>query len=554
MNNRKMKALFLGIAALVMMFSAGCSNNSSSTSPTSNDTKGDEQAAEAPIGKYDSPIELTSAVVSADPWNTLPDGDTAESNAFTRAYLDELGIKANIVWSVSGDKRDEKINLEIASDALPDVIMVNRMQFEQLAAAGQLEDLTGLIEKYGNDTMKELYGPDNKVAVDAFTVDGKLLGIPWNVDHTETSHMLYVRADWLKKLNLPEPKTIADLTAIAKAFMTQDVDGTGHHADYGIAMNKDLAATGLFNSFHAYPGIFVKDDASGKLVNGAYVPGMRTAVEQIKAWYESGIIAKDFGAKDHTAMLEDLNSGKVGIHFGGIWEAWGGLQQGKDRDPKVDWKAYPLPSVDGNPAKVGIQPLLVNGVFVVKKGYDHPEALVKMFNLYVEKLLGTPEELSAFGYDNEKGYQPYAYALGIAEPMLRKNYQIYASVKEALETNDASKLTSEQKINYDAIVKYRNGDNSQWFVELCYGPNGTLSLLEYYDQNKLYQLDAYTGVPTTSMIAKGPTISKLWNEMLTKVFMGGDMADYDAFIKKVDSLGNADIEKEVNDFYNKHNK
>ena len=46
---------------------------------------------------------------------------------------------------------------------------------------------------------------------------------------------LYVRTDWLKEMNLPEPKTMDDLMKISEAFSKRTENGKS----YGLAVSKD---------------------------------------------------------------------------------------------------------------------------------------------------------------------------------------------------------------------------------------------------------------------------------------------------------------------------
>ena len=86
-----------------------------------------------PFMKFDDVVEVHIGQM-AYPTQALPDGDTNEDNVFTRYLLENFNIKVVVDWSAAvGDDYNQKVNLCIASNTLPDGLQCDRKAM--LAAA-----------------------------------------------------------------------------------------------------------------------------------------------------------------------------------------------------------------------------------------------------------------------------------------------------------------------------------------------------------------------------------------------------------------------------------
>ena len=500
--------------------------------------------AEGPFGKYEPEINLSTVILWYN-WVTLPENDTVEDNAWTRAYKDELGIVGEVLRTIDADKYTEQTNLMIASDDLPDLFFVTRNQFEQLIAAGRIEDLTDSFNNYASDFVKtEILGDTNKIGREIVSKNGRLYGLPFNLDYTDFTNVLYLREDWMNELNLSDPKSLDDVENIARLFVEEK------GAVYGISFSKDFINPGFWNMFHSYPGIWLKDN-SGELYSGDYTEERKAGVQKLVDWYKEGLIPKDFGVIDEQRRQEDLISDKCGIMFAGLWDSVY-LQSMIDADPTVDWKCVPIPSADGKTAKIGADPVGMQQIYVIKKGYEYPEAAVKIMNLF-EKYVFDPEFATLetqykYNYDEENN-MVYLASFIYAEPV-RKNYHLFKAVDGMYASGDTSSLNPEQELIYTQMKNYEEGETAQWYVTMWYGPKSPCAVIDYYLNNDLYQVNEFYGLTTQAGIEKGPTIYKAWEELLTQIIMGEkDITDYNAFAENVKGLGMDEITREVNEWY-----
>ncbi|MBP3966503.1 extracellular solute-binding protein [Paenibacillus lignilyticus] len=569
MNKKLRNRSLTASVALLLAVTTACGNNSDNTNggtnaktntATASETTNTNEPAQAeteapaidPNAKYDPPIEVT-AVRYTDPTYKFKDGDTIENNVWTRAYESDLGIKIKYKWIVNGDQYGQKMNLTITSNDLPDIFQVDSVQFRQLAEGGQLEDLTQYVADYGSELTKTMIDRGTN-AKSAAMYDGKLMGIPPAEDYLGGAPLLYVRTDWLKKLNLPEPKTMDDFIAIAEAFTTKDPDGNGKNDTYGLAASKDLFGgypdfSGFMNGFHAYANIWIKD-SSGKLVNGSTQPEMKNALAKLQELYKAGVIDKEFGVKDGGKAAELQTAGKVGMSFGAMWNPLWPLQDGVNKDPNAEWGVFPIPSVDGTPAMAQSKADF-NAFWVVKKGAEHPEAIVKLFNLYNEKIVGETAEPAKF--HSADGIEFFKYALlqgGFGTP--QGLLSVHKNVVTALQANDAAKLTPEEKSYYDKIVLFNGGDKTNWGTNKVFGAGGSWDVIgaNYVDQSLLMKSEFF-GAPTPGMTDKQAILDKLVLEKFTKIILGAPISDFDQFVSDWNKLGGEQITQEVNDWYAK---
>src|SRR5690606_20544209 len=157
----------------------------------------------------------------------MPEGESIEDNRALQYIEDTLNVDVTFAWVVPSDSYSDKLNLSIASGDIPDVMTVAAIQMQQLTEAGAIEDLTPYVEKYANADILQNWEQTGGVALEAATIDGKIMGIPNVQPQADAPIMVWVRKDWLDKLGLPAPETVDDVEAIAKAFIEQDPDGNG---------------------------------------------------------------------------------------------------------------------------------------------------------------------------------------------------------------------------------------------------------------------------------------------------------------------------------------
>jgi putative aldouronate transport system substrate-binding protein len=303
---------------------------------------------------------------------------------------------------------------------------------------------------------------------------------------------------------------------------------------------------GFFNGYHAYiSGMWTKDSA-GKLVYGAIQPEVKTALQKLQELYKKGLIDKEFGSNNDVKVAEKATAGKVGILFSGMAAPIGFLQKGIDLDPKAQWQAYPIVSADGKPAK-GQLGLGAAEYYVVKKGYKHPEAIIKMLNFWMEKKYGTVGYPNPYIYDAEDR-NTTNYATVKAYPWT-KNLDAHLKVTAALKTKDTSKLNAEEMSYHNNIDKYKKGDNKFWQWDRVFGEHGSWSVIDQYNKQNSFVRNEFYASPTETMVSKNSILNKKELEVFTEIIKGAPIESFDKFIAEWNKLGGEQLTKEINDWY-----
>ena len=147
MKKRKQTILIAGLAC-AMALGGAVSVGASENMPV------DESGNPSPFGKYEEPVTV-EIVQSINPTLPLPEGDSATDNYFTRYIKENLNIDIAVKWSAASADYNEKLNLAIAANDLPDVFVVNEQQFRKLLKSDMLADLTPYFDTYTYDIIKQ---------------------------------------------------------------------------------------------------------------------------------------------------------------------------------------------------------------------------------------------------------------------------------------------------------------------------------------------------------------------------------------------------------------
>lgn len=559
----KSKFRLLALILIISMLMFGCNGNNNADQENASNTSDNQSTATVepvvdPMAKYEDPITVTTFFEITPPIANVFTKERIMSNVYETQYLEELGIKMEFEWYAAQSEEDsvQKKNIAIASGALPDFMMVNKEQLALLAKSDLINrDIGVIFEQYASDHLKEWMYQEGSSAMDSATYNGQVIAIPSTDSSIDTAPFLWIRQDWLDNLGLSVPETMDDFYAVIEAFNNDDPDQNGKDDTVGLILNNDFLnnssgdALGLFNGFGAYPRAWIADD-NGKLQYGSITPETKDALLFLNRLYEAGYIEEDFGVKDVMKVSELPAAGTGGIQFGAMWNAMWPLQSSKDNNPNANWVPVAIPSATDGPARPQIR-LNIPYYYVVNAKYEHPEALIKLLNFFVEK----------FAYTTGEEYEQYivhdigAPQFNIHETMFKtynalKNLEAYWHVNEAIEMDDTSKLNAEELSYYDSIKSYESGDASFTGAFKTFGKEGAFKTMDYYYTNDLFMMDQFFGAPTKTMKQKMQLINDKEMEYFTKAIMGvEDLNDFDAFVEELNKLGLDQITDEVNEWY-----
>lgn len=544
---------FIAILTVIMLLS-GCGGSGNATPPgTSPETssQGGSAGKPDPFGKYEDPIEVTAVKSLGAGTLDFPEGDSIENNVWTRYYEEALGIKVRYLWTTNEQQYDQKLNIAITSNDLPDIMLVKNTQLKMMYENGQLMDMTDILPAYLAPFTEEVMNADGGAGLKSATFDGRLYSIPAVGSGLSSTKVLWVRTDWLDKLDLELPQTVDDMLAVADAFTNRDPDGNRANDTYGLAVYKDLfeggyaCLEGFFNAYGAYPDIWLKN--GNGLVYGSIQPEVKTALGVLQELYAKGQIDPEFGVKDANKVNEDVGAGRFGMMFGDFWNAaW--INDVKVENPEMEWQPVAIPSSGGVPAKAQM-PFGTNRYYAINAKAKNPEAFVKMLNLQLEKSYGATAEPTVYNITPD-GYGPYAYTVIGIEPAM-KNFTAAERVTAAIETGDASSLNDEERNYYDMSMLSLNGDhsNNNWHQLKMFGPGGSLTVMKKYWDDGNVMPDEFYGAPTQTMSEKLSTLKKQELTDFTSIILGAPLDSFDTFVQNWGNLGGTKMTEEVNAWY-----
>lgn len=501
------------------------------------------------VAGYDEPVTVKTTVcydlTTQDAYAKFADeyGETMEKSRWIDAFKQIYNINAEVVWMAQPGEYEQKLRLDMAANELPDVFMVqDQSDVIELAEAGLIWDLTDLIDQYGTDDMKDIWQSDGGIAMDKVTVDGRVYGLPSKLSDTDNFSYLWLRKDWMDKLNLEIPTTVEELTAVMDAFVNADFDGNGQKDTEGIVVDKGIFYTtrGLFNAFGAYPQNWIERD--GQLEYGGISDTNKDALSCLADWYQKGYISNEFVTQDNTTAMESIMSGRCGVMYGGHWmvQNTSGLH---DLDPEADWIAVFPPTGNGEAVR---SPLTsnVNGWIVVNSEFDYPEIAFKMSALTRAALFS--DNGAWWLYDGNISWQACPTRTSVSA---WDNLNTYQNLMEAYSNNDDTSL-----LKGKAVVYWNNlhGDG-QWEWEHMFGPGEHTAgkvLEEAYDNDLLFY-DAYYGIQSTYMRDRMPTITDEQLIAFTKMINGELSVEegFEQWKETFSSLGGDEITQEVNEWY-----
>jgi putative aldouronate transport system substrate-binding protein len=509
----------------------------------------------APVAdKYDPPITI-STVTQSNPSVKLPSGSSwTGSSPFIEAYQRMYGINVKTLWAVDSTQMQQKVNLMIASGSLPDYFLASALQLDQLVKADKVQDMTEVYRQHASDLLRGVILEAGPIALKSATYDGHLMAVPFSGNPEEATQTLMLRKDWLDKLGLSEPKSMDDVLAVAKAFATGNPSGKGQ-TGYGLVLDKTLLyAQGFMNGYHAYRDIWVPG-SGGDLVYGSVQPEMKEALSKLQELYKAKYIDPEFGVKDFTAggkIEADLIAERQGMFFSAGAGYW--LNTLKENNHATDFISLPLPSVDSTPAKAQVASPGTNGYWVVRKGYEHPEAVLKIIEFFVQSFYYVPSQpvLNAFVTNTELDSPVYTLNKG-ATYRAFENIDHWKSITDLIDKGganpDVGKLRPVSVNMYKDVKAYLDGDLKYYYWPVgLYGPTATRAAQNYYRTNDLYMKNQFYGVPTTTMSSRQALLQTMEDQAFTEIIRGKGIDQFDTFVKNWKSQGGDQITKEVNDW------
>lgn len=271
---KRILAAILTLSMVVSMTACGNSDAGGSKDSAKNNGNGDE------------PYTVTMVLNGS----TQPDEERIEQK-INEILEPELNANLDIVvlpWASAS----QQLQLMLSGDEKIDVFYTQATNAVQYMNAGQIVDMSELIDKYGTN-IKQIYGED---IAKINQVEGFVYGVPNQIERGSIP-AVFMRKDLVEKYNIDtsqikEPK---DLESVFETVKAGEPDMTMLYS----INDGDTPVTRLFRgdnlSDNNYLGVLMDQTNSTKLENFFATDWFKDTTTMLYNWYQKGYISQDAG-------------------------------------------------------------------------------------------------------------------------------------------------------------------------------------------------------------------------------------------------------------------
>jgi len=500
------------------------------------------------FSKFTKPVDVHIGMAVNPIDSSLPRGDTAQNNQYTRYLRDKFNINVIVDWTAaSGNDYNEKVALSIASNTLPDGLTTGSMQMRKAAVSGMLYDITDLFNAYASSQVKKIIDSTNGRAKEMVSYNGRMIALPHVAVTTDGIHTMHIQKNWLDQYNLQVPRTINDIENVARVFKDRKPAGartipiigpdknTKLYSNFLESTNNMNGFDPIFAAFDAYPGYFL-DNKNGTASYGSLSPNMKPALELLARWYKEGLIDPEMGTRDQSG--EPVNANEAGIRFGPWWGIGYGNNDSFINNPNVNWQAYPVYSADGK----WNSPMPASGIFSCliskKASADTAAAIIMMYNV-----LTRDEAIFDTGVAIE--WYPLRTILAPADECEYTYRELTKVLKGEANPANYNDPMSPYKLLYGDVQEVRS-------VITGYSPNRELSVKDFNQSNRgnfnrMYSLmigdrpfatqkvdkavTSITYAMTDLLEQRWANLKRMEDEIMMKIIIGQlDISAFDKFV------------------------
>ena len=230
-----------------------------------------------------------------------------------------MGEKFNIDFEFDNppsDNFEERLNLVMMDDTLPDVIM--DMPMTDILKYGEAGVIIPLNEYIENDM------PNLKAAIDARDgvekaityADGNIYYLPM-LDEKVSGNMPYIiRTDWLEKLGMESPVTLEDWEAYFEGVKTTDLNGNGQNDEIPFGSFDMTGLRNFVTAFGVLDDFYTDPDDGGKVHYGPIEDKYKEALTWLNEMWNKGYIDQEIITMDYSAFSGKLAQNIIGSFYG----------------------------------------------------------------------------------------------------------------------------------------------------------------------------------------------------------------------------------------------
>ncbi|TMM37716.1 MAG: sugar ABC transporter substrate-binding protein [Actinobacteria bacterium] len=243
-------------------------------------------------------------------WARAANDSPKAFQAIYDAFTQKTGIKIEPFFTLTDF--ETKLTAAAAAHDLPDLVVDDAAQLGNFKTQGIIR----AVDK-GKLAGADQLAPGSWAS--ASDLSGKTYAIPFSAQ----ANLLFIRKDWLTRLGLSEPKTWDDVTAVAKAFTTQDPDGNGKADTYGLdvpgSTTRGYISWYWSTFFWQAGGEYFKDAGNGKFTATVNSPPGKQSLKWFEGMYcGSPKVVQPSSLNDTTTETNKaFQTGVTGMYFTG---------------------------------------------------------------------------------------------------------------------------------------------------------------------------------------------------------------------------------------------
>ncbi|MCU6709158.1 extracellular solute-binding protein [Paenibacillus sp. J5C_2022] len=396
-----MKKWMSGLIVLaLMMLCVACSNGDNGDNGSNE--KGGAKEDQTDTGQAATAAPEETVKIEVERWFSVTvDPPEPGNDAILQQIKKDLNI--DLQYAFTSGKSDEwraKLGARIAASDLPEAILFfNMKDYVKAQMEGYLMPLNDVLTL---DNLPSNMGYINKEMLFSISdSDGNYHGIPSRPPSVTNS--LFIRKDWLDKLELPMPQTTEELREVMLAFAHDDPDGNGKKDTFGFSAPGSSMTNQVFwqllSSFTGdVRGTYWVDEA-GKLAGGPTSDGMRQYLQYMQDLMKEGAIDPDMATNNLDRVTQKIEQGQVGIFFHAGYPA-SIVDNMKAINPDAETVILPPVTGPAGRASNNAKTYAPNGVLgVTMKLKDDPAKVQKIIDLLNWMNGGIGEELLTFGVE-----------------------------------------------------------------------------------------------------------------------------------------------------------
>ncbi|GAB6929471.1 extracellular solute-binding protein [Paenibacillus sp. JCM 10914] len=461
-----------------------------------------------------SPKHSSIHIVISNLGMTFPAGNDENDNPYLNYIEDSIGLEIK-VNTPPPEVYNEKLDVIMSSGNLPDMLHTYEpFWFDNYVKQKAFMPLDELIDEYGPHLKEKIPAE----VWDRVTYGGSIYAVP-SLNEVTGAELMYVRKDWLDRLGLEPPKTLAEYYEVIRAFTQDDPDGNGLNDTIGLTFTVGLGRTSpFFGAFGTQRNTWFERD--GQLIHGSIMPETKEALAFFARLYQENLLDREFPLNLQNNLFEKVENGKVGLFSAAWYDTRGPIAANMSKDPNAEW--IPLEYPTGPDGQKGVEGKdIIRGYNVIPASSEKAAAVIQMLDF-----IASDYKTLKLGFENDI----WRWKDGkIVTDFALHDKHLYRGIYQSLVDVPDQLLFKERLDSLGDFNLYNN--------------------LQQINQNIIP--NAFYGIPTPAMTKYTKKLSNM-EDVFTKIIMGLEPLDaFDDFVKRWKEEGGDEMTKEVNAWYAK---